>query len=230
MNQILFHVRKSDFETESYLAHEKTKKTKHFFFFRFVFGLSLFFFFMFGFSFLFRTYYTSQGEEMAKQLASRMNLSTLYSNNQNTHLIDSTSFSSSFDTIYQNLPVIGMITIPKINLSYPILSYTTDELLKLAPCKFYGPDPNEIGNLCIAGHNYDNKKFFSRIGELEKGDEIRITSLDNQTLHYLVYDQSEVAENDQTSIHQETNGKREITLITCNNKTKNRILIKARQT
>lgn len=229
MNQILFHVRKCDFEKQSNLSQEKTKKTKHFFFFRFVFGLSLFFFFLFGFSFLFHTYYTNQREKIGKQIANRMNLSTLYSNNQNTNLVGSNSFYSSFDTIYQNLPVIGMINIPKINLSYPILSNTTDELLKLAPCKFYGPDPNEIGNLCIAGHNYDNKKFFSRIGELEKGDEIRITSLDNQTLHYLVYDQSEVSEDDQTSIHQETNGKREITLITCNNKTKNRILIQARQ-
>ena len=51
---------------------------------------------------------------------------------------------------------IGVIEIPKINLSYGILNKTTDEILKLSPTKFWGPDPNKIGNLCIVGHNYRN--------------------------------------------------------------------------
>ncbi len=58
---------------------------------------------------------------------------------------------------------IGAIEIPKINLSYGILNKTTDEILKLSPTKFWGPDPNKIGNLCIVGHNYRNTKFFSKV-------------------------------------------------------------------
>lgn len=73
---------------------------------------------------------------------------SLYSTNNTT--TNSTSSSSH---------IIGKITIEKINLNYSILSTCTEELLKLSPCRLCGPEPNEIGNLCIAGHNYDNGKF-----------------------------------------------------------------------
>ena len=53
---------------------------------------------------------------------------------------------------------IATIRIPKINIYYPILSETTEELLKKAPTKFMYGEPNEVGNFCIAGHNYRNKK------------------------------------------------------------------------
>ena len=43
--------------------------------------------------------------------------------------------------------VIGIIKIDKIKLDYPILSDVSDELLKIAPCRFAGPLPNKIGNL-----------------------------------------------------------------------------------
>ena len=31
----------------------------------------------------------------------------------------------------------------KQNITYPILSTTSEELLKISPCRFYGPMPNE---------------------------------------------------------------------------------------
>ena len=55
--------------------------------------------------------------------------------------------------------VIGKIVIPSIQIDYPILRCTTDELLKIAPTKLCGPDINEKGNLCIIGHNYHNSNF-----------------------------------------------------------------------
>ena len=51
-----------------------------------------------------------------------------------------------------------MIEIPSIDLHYPIISEISEDNLKIAPCKFYGSMPNEIGNLCIAAHNYKNEK------------------------------------------------------------------------
>ena len=66
----------------------------------------------------------------------------------------------------ENSDVIGIIEIKELEMKYPILSKTSDELLKIAPCKFHGPDTNEIGNLCIAGHNYDDNTFFSNIHKL----------------------------------------------------------------
>lgn len=72
---------------------------------------------------------------------------------------------------------IGVIEIPKINLSYGILNKTTDEILKLSPTKFWGPDPNKIGNLCVVGHNYRNAKFFSKVPTLVNGDIIKVTDV-----------------------------------------------------
>ncbi len=123
---------------------------------------------------------------------------------------------------------IGVINIPSINVNYPILSTYTDELLKIAPCKFHGPNPNEIGNLCIAGHNYRNSKFFSKVPNLQLGDTIEITDLSGRMLTYTVYDKFIVNPDELACTSQLTNGKKEITLITCTNDNKQRHIIKAR--
>ncbi len=123
---------------------------------------------------------------------------------------------------------IGVINIPSINVNYPILSTYTDELLKIAPCRFHGPNPNEVGNLCIAGHNYRNSKFFSKVPNLQLGDTIEITDLSGRMLTYTVYDKFIVNPDELACTSQLTNGKKEITLITCTNDNKQRHIIKAR--
>ena len=123
---------------------------------------------------------------------------------------------------------IASVEIPKINIKYPILSETTVELLKKAPTKFWGANPNEVGNFCIAGHNYRNKKFFSKVPTLEKGDIIIITDYQKgRTVKYSVYDKYTVDENNMAPTSQLTSGRKDITLITCTNDSKNRVIVKA---
>lgn len=122
---------------------------------------------------------------------------------------------------------IGRINIPKINVDYPILSETTTELLKIAPCKFWGADPNQVGNFCIVGHNYRNNLFFSKVPNLEYGDIIEITDLSGKTVQYSVYNKYIVDPDDTACTTQLTNGRTEITLITCTNDSKQRYIIKA---
>ena len=122
---------------------------------------------------------------------------------------------------------VGIINIPKIDVNYAILSETTDALLKISPCKFWGPDPNEVGNLCIVGHNYRNSKFFSKVPTLEMGDTIEISDLSGRTLTYEVYDKYTVEPTDTRCTTQLTNGKKEITLITCTDDSKQRVIVKA---
>lgn len=43
----------------------------------------------------------------------------------------------------ESATIIGIIEINKISIKYPIFSYTSDELLKISTCKFYGPNINE---------------------------------------------------------------------------------------
>ena len=152
-------------------------------------------------------------------LIDNYSISRLYNNEQpiTTYEESGTMFS-----------VIGIIEIPKINISYPILSESNDELLKIAPCRISGPIPNEDGNLCIAGHNYDNYKFFSKISSLENGDEIIIYDLYNNKLSYYVFNNYEVLENNLSPLETSDNNSKQITLITCNNLNSNRIIIEAK--
>ena len=120
-----------------------------------------------------------------------------------------------------------MIEINSININYPILSDYSEELLKISPCRFYGPMPNEVGNLCIAGHNYNSYKFFSKLKNLKIGDKINIYDLAGNKLIYSIYKTYETDYNDLTCTNQDTNGKKEITLITCNNIKNKRRVVKA---
>lgn len=124
---------------------------------------------------------------------------------------------------------VGSINIPKIDVNYPILSETSDSLLKVSVCKFWGCDPNQVGNLCIAGHNYRNSRFFSKVLNLVVGDTIEITDLYSQTLTYSVYDKYTVDPTDVSCTSQITNGKKIVTLITCTNDSKQRVVVKAQE-
>lgn len=130
---------------------------------------------------------------------------------------------------------VATINIPKINVNYPILDGTTDSteetesLLKISPTKFWGPEPNEVGNFCIVGHNYRNTKFFSKVPTLGNGDIIEITDMEGKTIQYKIYDKYQVDPTDLSCTSQLTNGNKEITLITCTDDSKQRVIVKARE-
>ena len=115
----------------------------------------------------------------------------------------------------QNYDSIGILNIPSLNIQYPILSSTSEQTLKVALTKYWGGNPNEVGNLCISGHNYKNSKFFGKLQNIKNGDIIQITDLNGQTLDYKVYDTKIVDPSDTSCTSQLTNGNIEITLITC---------------
>ncbi len=133
-----------------------------------------------------------------------------------------------------NYTTIATINIPKIDVQYPILNgetgseAETEALLKISPTKFWGADPNQVGNFCIVGHNYRNTKFFSKVPTLENGDVIEITDSSGKTLRYSVYNKFEVDPEDLSCTSQLTNGRKEITLITCTNDSKMRVIVKAK--
>ena len=135
-----------------------------------------------------------------------------------------TSVTSSGQEYY----TVAIVNIPSIGVNYPILNTTTDELLKISPCYFWGPKPNEVGNYCIVGHNYRNTKFFSKVPNLTNGDIIELTDLKGRTVKYSVYDKYVVEPTDVSCTSQRTNGETEITLITCTNDSSQRVVVKAR--
>jgi len=122
--------------------------------------------------------------------------------------------------------VIALIRISKLQLLYPVITNTTMENLKIAPTKFAGGEPNEVGNFCIIGHNMRNDKQFSNLKKLKKDDIIEILNTDGTKVEYSVYNTYTVNKNDLSCISQDTNGKREVTLITCTNNKNKRLVVK----
>lgn len=135
---------------------------------------------------------------------------------------------------YVNMPrelkgykVVGKLEIPKIKLSTYILDHTDKKTLKVSITKLYGPNINEVGNFCMAGHNYRNNKMFGGIKKLEKGDKIVLTSPNGKSITYEVYENYQTDPKDVSSLSQDTGGEREITMITCTAGAIKRVIVKA---
>ena len=127
---------------------------------------------------------------------------------------------------YKGYNVSAKLDIPKINLkSYVIKDYSIDAL-KVSVTKFWGSNPNEIGNYCIAGHNY---KDFKNITKLNIGDIFTLTDNYNGLIQYEIYDIYKVLPNQTECLSQKTNGRKEVTLITCTPNSKKRIIVKAKE-
>lgn len=134
------------------------------------------------------------------------------------------------DQEIEGYKVVGIINIPKINIEYPILEKTNKESLKLSITKFYGEKINQIGNVVLAGHNNLNNKMFGKMDKLENGDIIELTDSQMVTIKYEVFDKYIIDPNDISCIYPVDENSREVTLITCTNRDKNRLIVKARET
>lgn len=139
------------------------------------------------------------------------------------------------DTVIHKAPngeeysIVAILNIPRLDINYTVLSDTSEELLKISLNKFWGPSANEIGNFVIAGHNYRNKTFFGKLSEIEIGDKVELTDTTGRMLEYEVYDTYYVDPKDVSCTSQLTNGKKEVTLITCNSDGSERLVVKARE-
>lgn len=214
MNQILSTKLKNSKDNKS----NKEKDNRKFFKLQFSFSLL---FAIISVTFLIYTISSYKKDETkAARLIGNYNIYQLYANygQQDSNLAE------------DNYGIFGLIEIPKLQINYPVFSYLSEELLKTSPCKFYGDTPKQNGNICIAGHNYNNNMFFSNIYLLENGDEIFLYDYLNNKYVYKVYQKYEVVENDLSPINDYDHSKKVLTLVTCNNLNQNRLIVKAVQT
>ena len=131
--------------------------------------------------------------------------------------------------------VIGTVKIPKIELEYPILDIDTPnpeetkEPMKISIVKYWGGNVNDYGNLSIAGHNNYDGTMFGKTKKLEIGDNIELTDLNGNTITYQIYDKFITDPNDVTILATNDNTIREVTLITCTNGNRERLILKAKE-
>ena len=143
--------------------------------------------------------------------------------------IDESQEEQQIVTTFNGYDIIAKLEIPKIELETYVISEYSEKALGVAITKFYGANPNQIGNFCIAGHNYriNNNQMFHNLKKITNGDIILLTDLNNKKVEYKVYNIETVDPNETSCLSQKTNGKVEMTLITCTTDSSKRIVVKA---
>lgn len=143
---------------------------------------------------------------------------------------NSSSGGSASDVVtYNGFTVVGRMEIPDIDLDLPVLERATRNSLEQSIGVLMGPGLNQVGNTIIVGHNYRNGTFFSRNEELENGDEIYITDTSGTRIEYTIYNIYTTSSEDSDYITRDTAGKREISLSTCTDDSRYRLVIWARE-
>ena len=130
-------------------------------------------------------------------------------------------------TTYKGYPVIAKLEIPKINLETYVISEYSNQALGVSVTKFYGGNPNEVGNFCIAGHNYITQNMFHDLKKLSIGDTFTLVDTNNHEGIYKIYLVETVEPNETQCLSQNTDGRIEVTLITCTTDSSKRIIVKA---
>lgn len=204
MNQILFN----NFSNKKENLAEEKKKKKNIFKLQLTISLSV------VIVLFFKTLINSNKDYKLEKLSKSINQSFEVSSIYNVE-----------KQINESSLYLGKILIPKIDLEYPVFNYFNEELLKIAPCKFYGVGIGEKGNIAIAGHNYNDKRFFGKLFELKRNDMIKLIDNENKIYNYKIFKIYETEASDLSCL--ENKKEYELTLVTCNNKNKKRKIIKA---
>lgn len=130
---------------------------------------------------------------------------------------------------YKGYDVCAKLEIPIIELETYVLQNYSVQALNISVTKFWGVNPNQIGNFCVAGHNFINKNMFKNLKKLNIGDKIILTDNEIGQVEYEVFDIYKVIPEDTSCLYPTTEGKREITLITCTSDSEKRIIVKAKE-
>lgn len=103
---------------------------------------------------------------------------------------------------------IGILEIPDLDVSLPVIGEWDYPSLRKAPCRYMGTAAQD--NLIIAGHNYEH--HFGRLKNLEPGDSVRFIDLNGTVFHYQVI-QQEILQ--KAAVEEMQDGDWDLTLFTC---------------
>jgi len=113
---------------------------------------------------------------------------------------------------------IGYLTLPTLNLELPILSDWDEDLLQIAPCRYYG---TLRGNdLVLMAHNYSS--HFGKISRLRQGDPVVFVDVDGHATRYEVVAQDILGPYSGKEL---TSGKFDLALFTCTYSGKRRVAV-----
>lgn len=122
MNQIIFNY---DYKKDIYSTKRTFFKNKKKFYFS-IFIILIITILIISSYIIYNKYTIYKKNLNSNNIISTYNISTLYSSTNNYSSIQ----------LSNNISIIGLIEIPCIDICYPILSQSTEELLKISVCRF----------------------------------------------------------------------------------------------
>ena len=140
MNQIL-----SSNENNKYnCVNKSTKKRIHPNFFKFQFIFCLVLCILVSGYYFYLQYDKKKNESVSEEIINNFSITSLYENYTPDYSTSLVQNSKSYQANSLAFSVVGLIEIKAIGINYPIINEFTYDLLKIAPCKFFGPNPNEV--------------------------------------------------------------------------------------
>lgn len=135
---------------------------------------------------------------------------------------------SGVSTTLNGKEVLGVISIDKIDVEYPIIEYENESSLNLAVTKYFGAELNTAGNVVLAGHRSTNGSnlFFTNINQLRQDDIVTITDKSGRSLNYVVTSYSAHSPDDLSVLSPMQPDSHELTLISCTEDLNDRYVVK----
>lgn len=122
-----------------------------------------------------------------------------------------------------NLGTIAILKISSIDLEAPVVN--GEDNLKYVVAKYRNsPNFGENGNTILAGHNNMAGSIFKNLYKVKVGDIVEV-QYGNKIFKYKISKKEIVEPNDSSLLTQDLS-KKEITLITCTNRAKQRLILK----
>ncbi len=138
----------------------------------------------------------------------------------------SNTVSNQMISTHEGYEVLGKIVIEDLQVEQYILDSKEDAALDKGVIRLYGGSINNYGNFCIAGHNKSG--VFEKLIELEAEDTFTIIEPDFSETTYKITEIYSVEADDLKCLLQDDD-KIEITLITCENASTTRLVVKAEE-
>lgn len=108
-----------------------------------------------------------------------------------------------------SMAYIGILSIPSLELTLPVMDSWSYAQLKTAPCRYAGSVYS--GDLVLCAHNYD--AHFGRIDSLQPGDRVTFTDAEGNCFEYEVAEREILAPAPVQAMTEE--GDWDLTLFTC---------------
>ena len=103
---------------------------------------------------------------------------------------------------------IGVLEVPALSLTLPVISEWSYPRLKIAPCRYTGSV--YMDNMVIAAHNYQS--HFGKLGRLSPDDDVTFTDVDGNVFAYKVVEIETLSPH---AMEEMTTGDWDLTLFTC---------------